>query len=197
MCGELVTMESVGLEINQEPKGRGLELNRRAAEALQALSNAGRRRLIPVTLSAVVLVCVASYLAFRSRTPVIPVVVPAAVNTSQPDLQSAVVPLNVPPKAVKDVVSAKPEPEAISKAKSDDPADLWNRVRKGDTDAEVALAKLYLNGIGVERSCDQAHVLLSAASRKRNKAADDLLAGAYARQCPSKILGVRTQAADD
>ena len=184
MCGELDTAESAGLEVNQEPKGRGFELNRRAAEALQALSNVWCTRLIPITLSTVVIVCVASYFAFRGRTPVMPVVVPAAVNTSQPNLQSAVVPLNVPSKAAKDVVSAKPEPVEISKAKSDDPADLWSRVRKGDADAEVALAKLYLNGIGVERSCEQAHVLLSAASRKRNKAADDLLAGAYSQQCP-------------
>jgi hypothetical protein len=185
MCGELVTAESAALEISQEPKARGLELNRRIAEALQALSSAGRRRLIPITLSAVVLVCIASYFAFRSRTPVTPVAVPAAVSiSSQPRPQSAVVPLNAPPAEAERVVAAKPKPEEILKAKSEDPAELWSRVRKGDADAEVALAKLYLSGAGVERSCEQAHVLLSAASRKQNKAADGLLTGAYAQQCP-------------
>jgi hypothetical protein len=61
---------------------------------------------------------------------------------------------------------------------------LWSRVRKGNTGAEVALAKLYLEGTVVEPSCEQAHLLLLAASRKQSKAADDLLAGAYAKQCP-------------
>ena len=114
-----------------------------------------------------------------------PVVVPAAESTSSlPNPQSAVVPSNVLSKQLEGVVTVKPEPEEISKAKSEDPADLWSRVRKGDAEAEVALAKLYLSGVGVERSCEQAHVLLLAASRKRNKTADGLLTGAYAQQCP-------------
>ena len=184
MCGELATAESAALEVSQEPKARGLALSRRTADALQAFSSAGRRRLIPVALSAVVLVCIASYFAFRSRTTAMPVVVPAAVSTSsQPNPQSAVVPLNVPPQPLEGVITAKPT-VAESKVKNEDPADLWSRVRKGDAEAEVTLAKLYLSGVGVERSCEQAHVLLSAASRKQNKAADGLLTGAYAQQCP-------------
>jgi hypothetical protein len=186
MCGQLVTAESVALEISQEPKARGLELNRRTVEALQALSSAGRRRLIPVTLSAVVLVCVASYFSFRSRqTMNSPAGLPAAAVTSpRPNPQSAAVPSNTLPAEAEGVVKAKPQPEESSKTTSEDPADLWSRVRKGDADAEVALAKRYLTGVGVERSCEQAHVLLSAASRKQNKAADGLLSGAYAQQCP-------------
>jgi hypothetical protein len=186
MCGELVTAESAVLEISKEPKARGMELNRRTAEALQALSSAGRRRLIPVALSAVMCACIGSYFLFRSQPPVkTSVTAPAAVSTSSlPDPQSAVVPLNVPPAEVEGVVTAKPQPEGSSKTKSEDPADLWSRVRKGDAEAEVALAKLYLGGVGVERSCEQAHLLLSAASRKRNKAADGLLTGDYAQQCP-------------
>jgi hypothetical protein len=186
MCGELATAESAALEISQEPKARGLELNRRTAEALLALSSAGRRRLIPIVLSAVVLVCVASYFSFRRRQIMnSPALVPAAaVTSSQPSLQSAAIPSNTPPAEAEGVVRAKPPLQESSKTTSEDPADLWSRVRKGDADAEVALAKRYLTGVGVERSCEQAHVLLSAASRKQNKAADGLLTGAYAQQCP-------------
>jgi hypothetical protein len=79
--------------------------------------------------------------------------------------------------------SAKSRPEKISKTEADDPVELWSRVRQGNTGAEIVLAKMYLQGMTVARSCEQAHVLLLAASRKRNKAADSLLAGAYAQQC--------------
>jgi len=43
---------------------------------------------------------------------------------------------------------------------------LWAGVRKGYVPAEVTLADLYRRGDGVERNCDQAQVLLVAASKK-------------------------------
>ncbi len=43
---------------------------------------------------------------------------------------------------------------------------LWTGVRKGFVPAEVTLADLYARGDGVERSCEQARVLLDAAVRK-------------------------------
>jgi len=43
---------------------------------------------------------------------------------------------------------------------------LWSAVRKGNVSAEVTLADLYRRGEGVEKNCDQAQVLLVAASRK-------------------------------
>jgi len=43
---------------------------------------------------------------------------------------------------------------------------LWSAIEKGNSTAETTLADLYLRGDGVTRNCDQAHVLLSAASRK-------------------------------
>jgi TPR repeat protein len=43
---------------------------------------------------------------------------------------------------------------------------LWSGVRKGYVPAEVTLADLYRRGEGVEKNCDQAQVLLVAASRK-------------------------------
>jgi PilZ domain len=45
---------------------------------------------------------------------------------------------------------------------------LWKAVAQGNTTAEIALAQLYLTGNGVPRSCEQARVLLSAASKKGN-----------------------------
>jgi TPR repeat protein len=45
---------------------------------------------------------------------------------------------------------------------------LWSALGAGDSSAEVPLAQLYLTGDGVPRSCDQARVLLSAASKKGN-----------------------------
>jgi hypothetical protein len=66
----------------------------------------------------------------------------------------------------------------------DDPIELWSRVRQGDTEAEVTLAKLYLRGTALERNCKQAHMLLLAAARKQNKVADGILGGLYQQQCP-------------
>jgi PilZ domain len=43
---------------------------------------------------------------------------------------------------------------------------LWTAIKKGNLTAETTLANLYLRGEGVSKSCDQARVLLSAASDK-------------------------------
>ena len=45
---------------------------------------------------------------------------------------------------------------------------LWSAVEAGDSSAEVALAELYLKGDGLPRSCEQALVLLRAASKSGN-----------------------------
>jgi TPR repeat protein len=62
-------------------------------------------------------------------------------------------------------------------------AELWNQVRHGNTQAEVALAQLYIDGNRVERNCDQAHLLLAAAVGKGNKQAGQLLTGSYHEHC--------------
>src|SRR6202011_5909819 len=41
---------------------------------------------------------------------------------------------------------------------------LWLAVEKGSTAAEVELARLYVRGEGVPKNCEQARVLLTAAS---------------------------------
>jgi len=63
-----------------------------------------------------------------------------------------------------------------------DPADLWKKVKHGDSNAEVTLAEFYL-GENAAQNCEQAHLLLLAASKNRNKAADDILSGDYAQRC--------------
>jgi hypothetical protein len=45
---------------------------------------------------------------------------------------------------------------------------LWSSLAAGDDSAEVPLAQLYLKGDGVPRNCEQAQVLLRAASKKGN-----------------------------
>ena len=45
---------------------------------------------------------------------------------------------------------------------------LWSALNAGDSSAEVPLAQLYLTGDGVPKSCDQARILLRAASKKGN-----------------------------
>jgi len=52
---------------------------------------------------------------------------------------------------------------------------LWAGVRKGYVPAEVTLADLYRRGDGVEKNCDQAQVLLVAASRKGSPEARRML----------------------
>jgi hypothetical protein len=61
---------------------------------------------------------------------------------------------------------------------------LWRAVKRGNSDAEVALADLYRRGEGVTQSCDQARVLLSAAARKGNSLAKTRLVTIVQTGCP-------------
>jgi len=61
-------------------------------------------------------------------------------------------------------------------AQPTDPATLWEQVKEGRSDAEVELARIYLDGTGREQNCEQARVLLQDASRRGNTHAADLLA---------------------
>jgi hypothetical protein len=55
------------------------------------------------------------------------------------------------------------------------PDELWAQVKKDDSDAEVELARMYLEGASVPRNCTQAQILLEAASRHGNARAIELL----------------------
>ena len=63
-----------------------------------------------------------------------------------------------------------------------DPAELWKEVGNGSTSAEVALARVYLDGVVVPQSCPQAQVLLSAARKKGNDGAENLRS-TYEKRC--------------
>jgi hypothetical protein len=60
---------------------------------------------------------------------------------------------------------------------------FWNAVTNGNIPAEVALARLYLQGEGVSKNCDQANILLQAAARKGNADAGQLLQSLVTDPC--------------
>ena len=135
------------------------------------------------------IVCVVVFIRVRSpqvkATNPVPLVASSSPETSgqagsAPD--QAADPGNLQPRVT--------TPTAMSAAKtaearkpSNDPAELWKQVRRGNTRAEIMLAKLYLYGNGVAQSCEQAHLLLSAAAKKRSEEAGRLLSGPYALKC--------------
>ncbi len=80
---------------------------------------------------------------------------------------------------------ATPGAEEMAKARnaSDSAAAaawLWKATAKGNPDAPVQLADLYVKGDGVPRSCEQAVVLLKTAAEKENARARSRLAAMYA-----------------
>jgi len=83
--------------------------------------------------------------------------------------------------------AAKPVPGADEMAKARNASDsaaaaawLWKATAKGNPDAPVELANMYIQGDGVPRSCEQAMVLLKTASEKENAHARSRLASMYA-----------------
>jgi len=56
---------------------------------------------------------------------------------------------------------------------------LWKATAKGNPDAPVRLADLYVKGDGVPRSCEQALILLNTAAAKGNARARNRLASMY------------------
>lgn len=57
---------------------------------------------------------------------------------------------------------------------------LWKATAKGNPDAPVQLADMYIKGNGVPRSCEQAMVLLKTAAAKENATARNRLGSMYA-----------------
>ena len=73
--------------------------------------------------------------------------------------------------AARDILRSKNRQQDLSRA-----VDLlWSGVRKGYVPAEVTLADLFRRGDGVEKNCDQARVLLVAASKKGSTDAREML----------------------
>lgn len=87
------------------------------------------------------------------------------------------------PEAATKPSSAGAEEMAKAKNASDAAATaawLWKATAKGNPDAPVQLADMYINGQGVPRSCEQAMVLLKTAAEKENARARNRLASMYA-----------------
>jgi PilZ domain len=61
---------------------------------------------------------------------------------------------------------------------------LWAAVANDNSTAEVVLADLYLRGDGVAKSCEQAHVLLKAASKSGNVQGQEKLEELDTNGCP-------------
>ena len=88
-----------------------------------------------------------------------------------------------PVKGVQQFVAGKLRTAQTIAAEEVDPVELWKAVKRGSVNAEVALANLYLEGDAVPQNCEQAHMLLSAAAMKGNKAADNFLKSRFAERC--------------
>lgn len=134
-----------------------------------------------------VLTCALYFWIGRSnRTPNESVPPRVIANTSaESSRPSAAAPESAPQPAIRasgGLIAAEPVAEKTSGI-AEDPAELWKRVQRGSTDAEIELAKLYLDGTRVAQNCEQAHLLLLAAAKKQTGKAGNLLTGAYSRRC--------------
>jgi hypothetical protein len=83
--------------------------------------------------------------------------------------------------------SSKPQPGQQELAKAMQASDasaeaawLWKATSRGNPEAPVRLAEMYIKGNGVPRSCEQALVLLRSAATKENAPARNRLAALYA-----------------
>jgi hypothetical protein len=86
-----------------------------------------------------------------------------------------------------EVVTKKIIPGSEEIARANDASDsaaeaawLWKATAKGNPDAPIRLADMYIRGAGVPRSCEQAVVLLKTAATKENARARNRLASMYA-----------------
>jgi hypothetical protein len=168
---------------------------RRASHEVKPWSDHGQQgppkpwlwKLIPVVVS-IALMVVTSF-SYKNRKSNLPRESGSAgeltATSGQPRLENAgerhIVHNPVP--GVQQFVARKLRIAQTIAAKEADPVELWKAVKRGSVNAEVALANLYLEGEAVPKNCEQAHMLLSAASMKGSKAADDYLKSSYAQRC--------------
>jgi hypothetical protein len=175
--------------ISDEFSGTDHETCVSSSESQQKPPKPGLRRLVPIITVSIAMIFFA-WFSHEVREGKLPKESgPAAELTStleQPKLEIAV-PRHIvhnPARGVQHLVAAKlGTAQVTDSAKEDDPAELWNAVKRGSVPAEVALANLYLKGQAVPQNCEQAHMLLLAASMKGSKFADDFLKSSYAERC--------------
>ena len=109
----------------------------------------------------------------------VPPALPAAAASTPTSATTA----KTPPAA--DPVKQAPGTDELARAsEASDPAAasawLWKSVAKGNPEAPVRLANMYIKGDGVARSCEQAMVLLKSAAAKENASARGRLGALYA-----------------
>ena len=148
----------------------------------------GLRRLIPVAAVLITLMTVTSSF-YDMRKGTLPkesgaVAEPAATSEQikQENTGERLIVHN-PVRGVQQFVAGKLRTAQTIAAKEADPVELWKAVKRGSVNAEITLATLYLEGEAVPQNCEQAHMLLYAASMKGSKAADNFLKSSYAERC--------------
>ncbi len=111
---------------------------------------------------------------------------PGTIKAQSPAPPPAEKPKPKPP-ADEDAAVRQPIPgeEEMAKARnaSDSAAQaawLWKATAKGNPEAPVTLANMFIRGDGVPRSCEQALVLLKSAAAKQNARARNRLGSMYA-----------------
>jgi hypothetical protein len=92
----------------------------------------------------------------------------ASTSSTAPAVQKQAAGLPSGTSGNEDVSTSQRDSEGTREADSSATAAplLWTKVAKGSPAAEIKLARLYLRGNGVGKSCEQARVLLQAASAK-------------------------------
>jgi hypothetical protein len=144
--------------------------------------------LIPVVVVSIALMAVTSFF-YEVRKGNLPKESGSAGELTAPSEQPKLENANQrhivhnPVRGVQQFVARKFRAAQTIAAKEADPVELWKAVKRGKVSAEVALANLYLEGEAVSQNCEQAHMLLSAASVKGSKVADDLLKSSYSERC--------------
>jgi len=175
--------------VPDEFSGADHESGPSSSDSQQRPPKPGFWRLIPVVVVLIVLSMV-TWFFYEARTGKLPKESGSAAEltatSGQLKLKNAGERQIVhnPVRGVQHVVAAKlGTAQTTNAAKEDDPVELWKAVKRGSVSAEVALAKLYLEGEAVPQNCEQAHILLFAASMKGSKAADNFLKSSYAERC--------------
>lgn len=185
MCG---TPAPAPEEVTLGPRPVEGKSNASHTRGLAASVKTLARRPLLVTTALLVVACGLFFLRARSApTPDIMAPVPAIAATSfEPAPASAAAPEKVvlQPKPVSQDATVPPLHAATSASATDDPAELWKRIGKGNTDAEVTLARFYLDGHRVTQNCEQARLLLLSAAKRRNRVADQVLSNLYPQRCP-------------
>jgi hypothetical protein len=163
-----------------------------SGEQAPQFKTSGSGKSIGIGIAVAIVLLVPLFLFIHSWQPSqsSPPAISATKPESQPEPVVAATPdhmVKSPAKKVHATASPGQQLAIAPPVPAEDPAELWKGVRSGNARAEVTLAKLYLDGNSVPQSCEQTHMLLLAASKKGSKAADSLLAGAYAARCPQGL----------